>query len=107
MAAGETGARPYELGGATGCDYCAYRSVCGFDVRLEGCEYHSMEKYSRDEALAHMREELQNGENAAAESGGKQRGRENALTESGGELRNGESAAEHGGAFNEPQKGEA
>ena len=29
--AGEVQANPYELNGSTGCDYCAYRDICGFD----------------------------------------------------------------------------
>ena len=27
---------PYQLGKKTGCDYCEYHSICGFDRRLEG-----------------------------------------------------------------------
>ena len=32
--------------------YCAYRDICGFDVRVEGCEYRKMEKLDREEAVA-------------------------------------------------------
>lgn len=53
---GEAQARPYELGAETGCDYCAYRDICGFDIRLEGCEYQHMDKMEREEAVERMRE---------------------------------------------------
>lgn len=62
MAAGDTAAAPYELGAQTACDYCAYRAVCGFDNRLKGCELRSLEKYSREEVMEKIREELQKGE---------------------------------------------
>lgn len=54
---GETQALPYELEGETGCDYCAYRDICGFDVRIEGCEYRKMEKLDREEAVERMRQD--------------------------------------------------
>ena len=37
--AGEVQANPYELNGSTGCDYFAYRDICGFDPRLDGYAY--------------------------------------------------------------------
>lgn len=52
---GETQAFPYELGGSTGCDYCAYRDICGFDSRLDGYEYQILEKYSREEVIEEMK----------------------------------------------------
>ena len=45
------------LGTETGCDYCAYHDICGFDVRLDGCEYNRMEKYDKEEALKKMEQE--------------------------------------------------
>ena len=54
MYAGEVGAAPYELEGATGCDYCAYRDICGFDPELDGCEYRRLRKYSMEEAVGKM-----------------------------------------------------
>lgn len=55
MAEGEAEAAPYELGGSTGCDYCAYRAICGFDIRLDGCDYRELEKYSREEVIELMK----------------------------------------------------
>ena len=51
IAEGEVQAAPYEMGGATGCDYCAYRAICGFDTRIEGYEYRKLEKYSKEDVL--------------------------------------------------------
>jgi len=56
--AGNVQLRPYALGGSTGCDYCPYHSVCGFDERMEGHEYRSLEKLGNDKALEKMREEV-------------------------------------------------
>ncbi len=56
--AGEVQANPYELNGSTGCDYCAYRDICGFDPRLDGYAYRSLEKYSKEEVIRRMEEEI-------------------------------------------------
>lgn len=56
MAKGQAEAAPYELGGSTGCDYCAYRDICRFDTRIDGCSYRKLEKYSIEEVLGKMRE---------------------------------------------------
>lgn len=55
MAGGEAAAAPYELGGSTGCDYCAYRDICRFDSRIEGCEYRKLEKYSAEEVIVKIK----------------------------------------------------
>ena len=60
--AGEVQANPYELNGSTGCDYCAYRDICGFDPRLDGYAYRSLEKYSKEEVIRRMEEEIENRE---------------------------------------------
>lgn len=55
MYEGEVQAEPYELNGATGCDYCGCRDICGFDPRIEGCRYRQLENYSLEEAANKMR----------------------------------------------------
>ena len=59
MSDGEVSASPYEMGETTGCDYCPYRDICGFDPRLEGCSYRRLERYSSDDAVKKMREALE------------------------------------------------
>ena len=51
--------KPYILGGSTGCDYCPYHSVCGFDEKLEGYEYRKLDKLDKEEALEKMRKEVE------------------------------------------------
>ncbi len=57
MEEGHAEAAPYELNGSTGCDYCAYHGICGFDPRLEGYGYRNLENYSKEEVMEHIREE--------------------------------------------------
>ncbi len=54
---GDTRAMPYRMGQKTGCDYCPYRNICGFDHRLTGYQYREMEHMSREEAIKAMEEE--------------------------------------------------
>ena len=49
--AGEASVRPYQLEDRTGCDYCPYHTVCGFDVRLPGYEYRKLEKFDSGEEI--------------------------------------------------------
>ena len=65
---GHAEAAPYELGGSTGCDYCAYRDICGFDPRLDGYEYRILEKLSRDEVIAQICSRAQKISDRAGES---------------------------------------
>lgn len=56
--AGDVSVRPYELSNRTGCDYCPYHTVCGFDTRIPGYEYRKLEVFDKaEEILAKMREE--------------------------------------------------
>ena len=56
MLSGEIAANPYELQGRTACQWCGYRSICGFDESLEGCGYRRLDKKkSKDEILEEMR----------------------------------------------------
>lgn len=56
---GNVNISPYKLNETTGCDYCEYQSICGFDSRIEGYEYRTLKKYAQEEVLALMREELE------------------------------------------------
>lgn len=55
---GNTEAAPYRRGQETGCDYCSFRHICGFDPGLEGYRYREIGKVTAEEALAAMEGEL-------------------------------------------------
>lgn len=58
MMRGEIDVNPYELGDKTPCEYCPYRSVCGFDEKIEGFSYRRLEKFDQaDEVLERMKKE--------------------------------------------------
>ena len=58
--AGDISIHPYSLDGKSGCDYCPYHTVCGFDTRMPGYSYHNLEKFdSADEILKRMENEKQ------------------------------------------------
>lgn len=59
---GITEAFPYRKGQETGCDYCRYRHVCGFDRRIPGYVYREIDKASKEEILAAMKADEGNGE---------------------------------------------
>lgn len=69
---GHAEAFPYELGGNTGCDYCAYRDICGFDPRLEGYGYRILEKLSRDEVMGKIFAQTEKDPKEAEQEGGKE-----------------------------------
>lgn len=48
---GDTSIRPYELSNHTGCDYCPYHTICGFDKRIPGFEYRKLEAFDKDEDI--------------------------------------------------------
>ena len=56
---GTISVNPYERGAGNACTYCAYKSVCGFDGRIEGYEMRRLEQMSRQDAVACMRRELE------------------------------------------------
>lgn len=56
---GEIAAHPYKLGKSTACDYCPYRSVCGFDEGNPKHGYQTLQKQSKEEILEKIREEME------------------------------------------------
>ena len=56
--AGEIGVRPYELSGKSACDYCAYRSVCGFDEGMDGFKKRRLREMDRQEIMEQVRKEV-------------------------------------------------
>ena len=55
---GEVAAHPYQLGNATGCDYCKYGNICRFDTELEGFDYNQFSKIDKSMGLAIMKEAM-------------------------------------------------
>ncbi|MCH1984308.1 helicase-exonuclease AddAB subunit AddB [Ruminococcus sp. OA3] len=50
-------ANPYQIGQKNACEYCAYRTACGFDERIRGYEYRRLPQFSDDELWKRMKEE--------------------------------------------------
>ena len=56
---GEAAIRPYVLGNKKGCEYCAYRAVCGFDERIWGYEYRKLKSFPDEELWEMMKRRCQ------------------------------------------------
>ncbi len=56
---GEVGIAPYRQGTKSGCDYCVYQHICGFDVRLSGYRYRDISRLSGGEAVERMKWETE------------------------------------------------
>ena len=48
--------KPYNKKGKTPCEYCSYKAICGFNLRLNGNCYNYVEKMSKDDIIKKMRE---------------------------------------------------
>lgn len=59
MMRGEIAVNPYELGDRTPCGYCPYRSVCGFDERIDGFDYRRLKKFDQASEVIKQMEEGQ------------------------------------------------
>lgn len=53
---GDITCSPYSYGGRNGCEYCVYRSICGFNERIPGYEWNRLESMTKDEAIGRMKE---------------------------------------------------
>ena len=50
--------KPYNKKGKTPCEYCSYKSICGFDTRLCNNTYNFIDKKSNDDVIKKMKEEI-------------------------------------------------
>lgn len=55
---GKIDIKPYNKKGKTPCEYCAYKSICGFDTRLNGNKYKYIDKKSNDQVIKEMQKNL-------------------------------------------------
>ena len=46
---GNASVEPYELGKKNACTYCAYSTVCGFDRKIPGYEFHRLPSFSESD----------------------------------------------------------
>ncbi len=65
--AGRISADPYKKDGRTGCDYCPYRSVCGFDRKIPGYAYRQLSSMKPEEVWKALKEDSQ--ENNSRQAG--------------------------------------
>ncbi len=49
--AGDVAMKPYQLDKQSGCDYCPYHAVCGFDPRFAGQTYRKLERFDDSEEI--------------------------------------------------------
>lgn len=55
---GNIEARPYRKKNESGCDYCVYKNVCGFDTAIPGYRTYDIEESSQEEILDKIRGEI-------------------------------------------------
>ena len=53
---GEIPVNPYEKGTQNPCTYCGYQGICGFDKKIKGFAYNSLDTMSKEEAMKKIRE---------------------------------------------------
>ncbi len=58
MLAGKIDITPYRMKDRTGCDYCPYKAVCGFEEKFPGYRYNEEEDIPDDEAMEQIRKKL-------------------------------------------------
>jgi len=63
MNVGKADPAPYEMGQQTGCDYCEYRNICGFDESIPGYEYRRLHKLSKEEVLKKIHDDAERRKN--------------------------------------------
>ena len=49
---------PYNKGGRTGCDYCSYKGICGFNTKNCNNKYNFIPNKKQDDVIFKMKEEL-------------------------------------------------
>lgn len=55
---GKIDLKPFNKKGKTPCEYCAYKSICGFNTHLEGNKYNYIDQKSKDDILIKMKNNI-------------------------------------------------
>lgn len=57
---GDIDCKPYKMGDVTGCKYCDFHGVCGFDSKMPGYDYRQLwEEKDRDTIVENMKRDLE------------------------------------------------
>ena len=59
---GTVSVNPYKQGSRTGCDYCPYHAVCGFDKKTAGYGYRRLKALKPEEIWSEIMPEEEEGE---------------------------------------------
>ena len=51
--------KPYNKNGKTPCEYCEYKSICGFNTKQKGNSYNYIKKQSKDDIILKMKKKVQ------------------------------------------------
>lgn len=57
---GKIDLKPYNKKGKTPCEYCSYKSICGFNTKQNGNQYNYIYKKSKDDLIKMMKQEMDN-----------------------------------------------
>lgn len=60
MLSGEIPVNPYSYKDQTGCDYCSYKGICGFDTGVPGYRYRKLQPLTSEEVLTLIQEQEEN-----------------------------------------------
>ena len=50
--------KPYNKKGKTPCEYCSYKSICGFNIKQKDNNYNYIEKQSKDDIILKMKKKI-------------------------------------------------
>ena len=51
--------KPYNKNGKTPCEYCEYKTICGFNPRQNNNKYNYIDKKTKDDIILKMKKDIQ------------------------------------------------